>query len=181
MEDDVGAILTDPSTDTTEVYVLPKGFKNKEVMKYNSTQDFIDGKLETTFQLPFPWTGTGHVVYAGCLYYISHVKNKIVRYDFQARRMRKQNEISDALMGDECVYENNEHSEIELAFDETGLWASYCQNGTHGNIVLSRLDMYTLERKRTYHSTMHKNWMVNSFIACGKFYGLRKWFCHIAC
>ena len=88
--------------------------------------------------------------------------------------MRKQNEISDALMGEECTYENNEHSEIELAFDETGLWASYCQNGTHGNIVLSRLDMYTLERKRTYHSTMHKNWMVNSFIACGKFYGLRK-------
>ena len=88
--------------------------------------------------------------------------------------MRKQNEIADALMGEECTYENNEHSEIELAFDETGLWASYCQNGTHGNIVLSRLDMYTLERKRTYHSTMHKNWMVNSFIACGKFYGLRK-------
>ena len=28
MDDDVGAILTDPSTDTTEVYVLPKGFKN---------------------------------------------------------------------------------------------------------------------------------------------------------
>ena len=61
MDDDIGSVLTDPGTDTTEIYVLPKGFKNREVIKYNSTQDFIDDKVETTFQLPFPWTGTGHV------------------------------------------------------------------------------------------------------------------------
>merc|ERR1712176_459866 len=135
MDDDIGAVLTDPSTETTEIYVLPRGSKNKELLKYNSTQDFIDGKLETSYQLPFPWSGTGHVVYAGCLYYITHIKNNvkdevlIVRYEFKARKMRKKNEISDALRGEECIYENNDNSEIELAFDETGLWAAYCQNG----------------------------------------------------
>ena len=50
------------------------------------------------------------------------MKNRIIRYDFGARRMKKQNEIVDALLGEECNYENNEHSEIELAVDETGLW-----------------------------------------------------------
>ena len=54
------------------------------------------------------------------------MKNRIIRYDFGARRMKKQNEIVDALLGEECNYENNEHSEIELAVDETGLWVSCC-------------------------------------------------------
>ena len=65
-----------------------------------------------------------HVVYNNCLYYVTNVKNRIIRYDFGARRMKKQNEIVDALLGEECNYENNEHSEIELAVDETGLWVS---------------------------------------------------------
>ena len=101
-----------------------KGEKNREVIKYNSTEDLINEKRETTFQLPFPWTGSGHVVYNNCLYYVTNVKNRIIRYDFGARRMKKQNEIVDALLGEECNYENNEHSEIELAVDETGLWVS---------------------------------------------------------
>ena len=102
-----------------------KGEKNREVIKYNSTEDLINEKRETTFQLPFPWTGSGHVVYNNCLYYVTNVKNRIIRYDFGARRMKKQNEIVDALLGEECNYENNEHSEIELAVDETGLWVSH--------------------------------------------------------
>ena len=102
-----------------------KGEKNREVIKYNSTEDLVNEKRETTFQLPFPWTGSGHVVYNNCLYYVTNVKNRIIRYDFGARRMKKQNEIVDALLGEECNYENNEHSEIELAVDETGLWVSF--------------------------------------------------------
>ena len=104
------------------------GMRNREVTKYNSTDDLIQGRPETTYTLPFPWYGTGHVVYAGCLYYISHQKdkNKLIRYDFINRRMKKQNEIEDALLGEECHYENNENSEIDLFLDETGLWVSDC-------------------------------------------------------
>ena len=70
-------------------------------------------------------------------------------------------------------YLSGEYGAVELGLDESGLWASFCQNDTHGNIVLSRLDLYSLEPRRTYHSTLHRNWLYNSFVACGVYYGIR--------
>ena len=136
-----------------------KGEKNREVIKYNSTEDLINEKRETTFQLPFPWTGSGHVVYNNCLYYVTNVKNRIIRYDFGARRMKKQNEIVDALLGEECNYENNEHSEIELAVDETGLWVS--QNFL--KIMNHKLSLYW-----TMLILYGFNWLENDVIEIGK-------------
>ena len=90
--------------------------------------------------------------------------------------MRKQKDLPRAVVGEECAYESGEYGAVELGLDESGLWASYntiCQNDTHGNIVLSRLDLYSLEPRRTYHSTLHRNWLYNSFVACGVYYGIR--------
>lgn len=89
--------------------------------------------------------------------------------------MRKQKDLPRAVVGEECAYESGDYGAVELAVDETGLWASYCQNDTHGNIVLSRLDLYSLEPRRTYHSTLHRNWLLNSFVACGVYYGIRRY------
>jgi len=35
------------------------------------------------------------------------------------------------------------------------------------------LDLFSLENRRTYHSTLHRNWLMQSFIACGVYYGFR--------
>jgi len=169
----VGAWLSDPATDTGEIYVLLKGAQSKEILKFNSTRDLINDQIDTKYQLPFPWTGTGHVVYGGALYFVKQNSATIIRYEFAARRMRKQKDLPRAVVGEECAYESGEYGAVELGLDESGLWASYCQNDTHGNIVLSRLDLYSLEPRRTYHSTLHRNWLYNSFVACGVYYGIR--------
>lgn len=170
-----GAWLTDAATNSTEIYVLQKGAQNKEVLMFNSTEALNKDVIANKYQLPFPWTGTGHVVYGGALYFIKYNSATVIRYEFAARRMRKQKDLPRAVVGEECAYESGDYGAVELAVDETGLWASYCQNDTHGNIVLSRLDLYSLEPRRTYHSTLHRNWLLNSFVACGVYYGIRRY------
>ncbi|CBY37308.1 unnamed protein product [Oikopleura dioica] len=167
-----GAWLTDSASNGSEIYVFQQQGKSKTVLKFNSTEDLFADKVAETFNLPHPWYGTGHVVYNGALYYVREKPLGVIRYEFAARRMRKQKELDHATI-EECTYEDSELGGVELAVDETGLWVTYCNTESHGNIVLTRLDLFSLENRRTYHSTLHRNWLMQSFIACGVYYGFR--------
>ena len=120
--------MTDSASNGTEIYVLPQKGKSKTVLKFNSTEDLISDKIAETFNLPHPWYGTGHVVYNGALYYVRQKPLGVIRYEFAARRMRKQKELDHATI-EVCTYEDSELGGVELAVDETGLWVSYCNTG----------------------------------------------------
>ena len=77
-----GAWLTDAATNSTEIYVLQKGAQNKEVLMFNSTEALNKDVIANKYQLPFPWTGTGHVVYGGALYFIKYNSATVIRYNF---------------------------------------------------------------------------------------------------
>jgi len=74
-----GAWLTDSASNSTEIYVLQKGAHNKEVIKFNSTEALSKDEPSAKYQLPFPWTGTGHVVYGGALYFIKSNSATVIR------------------------------------------------------------------------------------------------------
>ena len=120
--------MTDSASNGSEIYVFQQQGKSKTALKFNSTEDLVADKVAETFNLPHPWYGTGHVVYNGALYYVREKPLGIIRYEFAARRMRKQKELDHATI-DECTYENSELGGVELAVDETGLWVTYCNTG----------------------------------------------------
>jgi hypothetical protein len=74
-----GAWLSDPASNTSEIFVFQKGMHNKEVLKFNSIEDLRNDTIADKYILPFPWTGTGHAIYAGALYYVKANSATVVR------------------------------------------------------------------------------------------------------
>ena len=68
----------------------------------NSTNDSDEENLEidqmfTEYLLPFPWTGTDHVMFKNHFYYVRFNSTTIVKYDINERRLKKSKEIPDVI------------------------------------------------------------------------------------
>lgn len=77
--------------------------QNDAVEGANSTEKIdSEDKMEidemfTEYLLPFPWTGTDHVLFKNHFYYIRFNTTTIVKYDIKERRLKKSKEIPDAM------------------------------------------------------------------------------------
>ncbi|MGH0171709.1 UNVERIFIED_CONTAM: hypothetical protein FKN15_010220 [Acipenser sinensis] len=62
------------------------------------------------------------------------------------------------------------YTDIDLAVDETGLWAIYSTSKAKGAIVLSRLDPDSLEVLHSWETSVRKQSVANAFVICGTLY-----------
>ncbi|KAK5919840.1 hypothetical protein CgunFtcFv8_023703 [Champsocephalus gunnari] len=148
-----GAWMTDPqaSHKNNRVWYMDSYTNNKIVKEYKSIADFVAGVESRTYNLPFKWAGTDHVVYNGSLYY-----NKM------------QSNIVGFIM---CTLTpGGGFSDIDLMADELGLWAVYATNQNAGNIVISKLNPDTLQILNTWDTEYSKRNAGESFMICGTLY-----------
>ncbi|XP_054609208.1 noelin-3-like isoform X4 [Dunckerocampus dactyliophorus] len=167
-----GAWMTDPQapSKTSKVWYMDGYTNNKIVKEYKSMADFMSGAESRTYNLPFKWAGTNHVVYNGSLYYNKMQSNIIVRYSFETGRVVTQRALESAGFHNVYPYTWGGFSDIDLMADELGLWAVYATNQNAGNIVVSRLNPDTLQMLSTWNTEYSKRNAGEAFMICGTLY-----------
>ncbi|KAG5847360.1 noelin-3-like [Anguilla rostrata] len=167
-----GAWMTDPqaSLENNRVWYMDSYTNNKIVREFKSMDDFVSGVESRTYNLPFKWAGTNHVVYNGSLYYNKYQSNIIVKYSFETGRILAQRALEYAGFHNVYPYTWGGFSDIDLMADELGLWAVYATNQNAGNIVISQLDPQTLEVLKTWYTEYSKRNAGESFMICGTLY-----------
>ncbi|KAL4635916.1 noelin-3 [Arapaima gigas] len=167
-----GAWMTDPqaSSRNNRVWYMDSYTNNRIVREYKSMADFVSGVESRTYNLPFKWAGTNHVVYNGSLYYNKYQSNIIVKYSFETGRVLAQRALEYAGFHNVYPYTWGGFSDIDLMADELGLWAVYATNQNAGNIVIGQLDPDTLEVRKTWNTEYSKRNAGESFMICGTLY-----------
>uniref|UniRef100_A0A4W5M5W5 Olfactomedin 3 n=1 Tax=Hucho hucho TaxID=62062 RepID=A0A4W5M5W5_9TELE len=167
-----GAWMTDPqaSPRNNRVWYMDSYTNNKIVKEYKSIADFVSGAESRTYNLPFKWAGTDHVVYNGSLYYNKVQSNIVVCYRFETGRVVTQRALENAGFHNVYPYTWGGFSDIDLMADELGLWAVYATYQNAGNIVISQLNPETLQVLGTWNTEYSKRNAGESFMICGTLY-----------
>ncbi|XP_076135581.1 noelin-2-like [Alosa pseudoharengus] len=158
-----------PSSDN-RVWSMDGYFKGRRVLEYRTMGDFVKGQNFVVHVLPYPWAGTGHVVYNGSLYYNKHQSNVVVQYHLRQRRVLLQRSLAEAGYNNTFPYSWGGWSDIDLMADETGLWAAHSSLSRGGSLTLSRLDPGTLEVLRSWDTGFPKRSAGEAFLICGTLY-----------
>ncbi|EPY76415.1 noelin-3 isoform 1 [Camelus ferus] len=152
------------------VWYMDSYTNNKIVREYKSIADFVSGAESRTYNLPFKWAGTNHVVYNGSLYFNKYQSNIIIKYSFDMGRVLAQRSLEYAGFHNVYPYTWGGFSDIDLMADEIGLWAVYATNQNAGNIVISQLNQDTLEVMKSWSTGYPKRSAGESFMICGTLY-----------
>uniref|UniRef100_A0A8C9EJJ6 Olfactomedin-like domain-containing protein n=1 Tax=Pavo cristatus TaxID=9049 RepID=A0A8C9EJJ6_PAVCR len=152
------------------VWYMDSYTNNKIVREYKSIADFVSGAESRTYNLPFKWAGTNHVVYNGSLYFNKYQSNIIIKYSFDTGRVLAQRSLEYAGFHNVYPYTWGGFSDIDLMADEIGLWAVYATNQNAGNIVISQLNQDTLEVLKSWSTGYPKRSAGESFMICGTLY-----------
>ncbi|KAG7260451.1 hypothetical protein CRUP_008802 [Coryphaenoides rupestris] len=125
-------------------------------------------RIDTVLLLPEAVESTGAALYRGSLYYQRRRSRTIVRYDLSSESIAARRDLPHAGFHGQFPYSWGGYTDIDLAVDESGLWAVYSTSKAKGAIVISKLDPDSLEVKRSWQTSIRKNSVANAFIICGK-------------
>ncbi|CAL8262598.1 unnamed protein product [Merluccius merluccius] len=152
---------------------------------YSSYENFIasTNHEEVTFAPSYSNTnaneGPSTVLYGDGLFYHCYNSADICRYDLTTKTMARITLPGNGFGFNNkfpyCYYSCHPYSDIDLEADETGLWAIYVALGSHGNMVVSRLewDGNALNITQTWETRMFKKAVTNAFMTCGVLYATR--------
>ncbi|KAG2461382.1 MYOC protein, partial [Polypterus senegalus] len=90
----------------------------------------------------------------------------------EQREHRRPRELPHAGFHGQYPYSWGGYTDIDLAVDESGLWAIYSTSKARGAIVLSQLNPASLEVRRTLQTNIRKQAVANAFLVCGTLYTL---------
>ncbi|XP_062277075.1 olfactomedin-like protein 3A [Scomber scombrus] len=169
--DTSGSWFRDPSEGSAKVYLL-SGIRNNTLLEYVSLRSFTERTTTPTpkvVQLPFPWQGTGHVVYNGFLYYHkADTPNQILKVDLLNSTVVDSTLLPGA--GRLPVYSLNPNTYVDLAVDELGLWVIHADIEYGGNLVITKLDKGTLAVEYIWDTQCKSRNAEGAFLICGTLY-----------
>ncbi|NXP41157.1 OLFL3 protein, partial [Leiothrix lutea] len=140
------------------VYVFPR---MREFTLFSAT------RKAARIKLPYPWVGTGHLVYDGHLYYI--------RQQGQSFQVIKFN-LANKTVVDSSVFPAEEQipvfglspsTYIEVSADEEGLWAIYATKEDEKNMCLAKLDPASLDIEQMWDTPCPRENAEGAFVVCG--------------
>uniref|UniRef100_A0A8C5M4A8 Olfactomedin like 3 n=1 Tax=Leptobrachium leishanense TaxID=445787 RepID=A0A8C5M4A8_9ANUR len=166
-----GLWTKDPIGTSEKVYVFD-GAGNDTVYIFNRMKEFTlspSTRKASKIKLPFPWIGTGHVVYGGNLYYIRQDD------EFQLIKFNLANKTvvdSSVLPIEEQVpvYGLSKFNYIDIVADEEGLWAIYATRENEKNICLAKLDSNSLGIEQMWDTPCPIENAESAFVVCGSLY-----------
>ncbi|KAM6937956.1 olfactomedin-4-like [Xenentodon cancila] len=122
--------------------------------------------------------GPNVVLYGGALYYNCYNEYSVCRFDLISKNISKFQLPSDTRYnskGNFCHLEEcYPYTDLDLATDESGVWVTYTTNKDYGNLVLSKVEENEpLRLGQTWRTSVYKQSMTNTFMACGILYATR--------
>ncbi|XP_075471444.1 olfactomedin-like protein 3 isoform X2 [Ascaphus truei] len=168
-----GLWTKDPVGNSEKVYIFD-GVGNDTVFVFSRMKEFTlssSSRKAAKIKLPFPWIGTGHVVYQGNLYYIRHEQDN----EFQVIKFNLANKtvVDSAVLPIEeqvPVYGLSQFSYIDIVADEEGLWAIYATKENEKNICLAKIDPSNLGIEQMWDTPCPIENAESAFVVCGALY-----------
>ncbi|NXN95111.1 OLFL1 protein, partial [Rhinopomastus cyanomelas] len=166
-----GSWMKDPGKKHVKIYVL-NGPVNHVVWEFSSIMAFTESNNALRARrvtLPFPWEGTGHVVYQGFLFYHRHGSlNEIIKFNIQRRNTTDRMLLPGA--GRVPAYQLSPSTKIDLAIDEQGLWAIHAEPETGGNLVVTKINHATMAVEHTWDTPCNSKDAEAAFMVCTTLY-----------
>ncbi|CAN9498691.1 unnamed protein product [Ophioblennius macclurei] len=122
--------------------------------------------------------GPNNVLYRGALYYNCYNQHEVCRFNLTAKTITtvklpegtRYNSKGNFCHLDDCY----PFTDLDLATDESGVWVTYTTSQDFGNLVLSKVEYgESLTLTRTWHTSVYKRAISNTFVACGVLYATR--------
>ncbi|NXF03109.1 OLFL1 protein, partial [Smithornis capensis] len=166
-----GSWMKDPGKKHTKIYLL-NGSVNNIILEFANIMTFMENNQTLKARrvtLPFPWEGTGHVIYQGFLFYHKYGSlNEIIKFNIQRRQVADQMLLPGA--GRIPAYQLSPHTKIDLAIDEQGLWAIHAEPETEGNILITKINHMTMAVEHTWDTPCNSKDAEAAFMACNTLY-----------
>ncbi|XP_051659940.1 olfactomedin-like protein 1 isoform X1 [Manacus candei] len=166
-----GSWMKDPGKKHAKIYLL-NGSVNNVIFEFANIMTFMENNQTLSARrvtLPFPWEGTGHVIYRGFLFYHRYGSlNEIIKFNMHSRKVADQMLLPGA--GRIPAYQLSPHTKIDLAIDEQGLWAIHAEPETGGNIVITKINHITMAVEHTWDTPCSSKDAEAAFMACNTLY-----------
>ncbi|XP_054714210.1 uncharacterized protein LOC129223869 isoform X2 [Uloborus diversus] len=171
-KEEVGSWFRDAfPTDTSEhKYYATFAYDPTHLYEYSSRENFRADNKSAHHELPFPFTGTGHLVYNGSFYYHQANSISLVRFELQDGRHWGL-KIWDSSAPEGPHLYSTDMSYMDVMADENGLWLVYASKFTNNTIVL-KVHPFTLVPEYAWNITLPHRSVGEMFIACGVLYGV---------
>ncbi|OXB55601.1 hypothetical protein ASZ78_013013 [Callipepla squamata] len=166
-----GSWMKDPGKKHTKIYLL-NGPVNNVIFEFANIMTFMESNHTLKARrviLPFPWEGTGHIIYHGFLFYHRHGSlNEIIKFNIQKRNIADHMLLPGA--GRIPAYQLSPFTKIDLAIDEQGLWAIHAEPEIGGNLVITKINHKTMSVEHTWDTTCSSKDAEAAFMACNTLY-----------
>uniref|UniRef100_A0A3P9CEZ7 Olfactomedin-like domain-containing protein n=1 Tax=Maylandia zebra TaxID=106582 RepID=A0A3P9CEZ7_9CICH len=142
---------------------------------YSSLSSLIIGVSNVQIHSSNPTTNTiqgpNNVLYGGALYYNCYNQDYVCRFNLTTKSVT----TLQLPKGNFCHLEEcYPYTDLDLATDESGVWVVYTTTQDFGNLVLSKLEEgETPVLGKTWRTSVYKQSVTNTFIACGVLYATR--------
>ncbi|XP_052551697.1 olfactomedin-like protein 1 [Tympanuchus pallidicinctus] len=166
-----GSWMKDPGKKHTKIYLL-NGTVNNVIFEFANIMTFMESNHTLKARrviLPFPWEGTGHIIYQGFLFYHRHGSlNEIIKFNIQKRNIVDYMLLPGA--GRIPAYQLSPSTKIDFAIDEQGLWAIHAEPEIGGNLVITKINHITMSVEHTWDTTCSSKDAEAAFMACNTLY-----------
>ncbi|NWR68222.1 OLFL1 protein, partial [Centropus unirufus] len=166
-----GSWMKDPGKKHAKIYLL-NGSVNNVILEFENIMTFMESNhtlKARRITLPFPWEGTGHILYQGFLFYHRYGSlNEIIKFNVQKRKVTDQMQLPGA--GKIPAYQLSPSTKIDLAVDEQGLWAIHAEPEAEGNIVITKINHVTMSVEHTWDTSCNSKDAEAAFMACNTLY-----------
>ncbi|XP_071750811.2 olfactomedin-4-like [Centroberyx gerrardi] len=122
--------------------------------------------------------GPSAVLYGEALYYGCYNRDAVCRFNLTTKSVTsvqlpkgtRFNSKGNFCRLDECY----PYTDLDLATDESGVWVIYTTTQDFGNLVVSQVEEgETPTINQTWHTSLYKQAVTNTFMACGVLYATR--------
>uniref|UniRef100_A0A8C8SY09 Olfactomedin like 3 n=1 Tax=Pelusios castaneus TaxID=367368 RepID=A0A8C8SY09_9SAUR len=166
-----GLWTKDPVGSSEKIYVFD-GTNNDTVYVFPRMREFTlfsTKRKAARIKLPYPWVGTGHLVYGGHLYYIRQQGTfQVIKFSLANKTIVD----SSVFPAEEQVpvFGLSTFNYIDVVADEEGLWAIYATRENEKNICLAKLDPVSLDTEQMWDTPCPRENAESAFVICGALY-----------
>ncbi|KAG6931471.1 olfactomedin like 3 [Chelydra serpentina] len=166
-----GLWTKDPMGSSEKIYVFD-GSSNDTVYVFPRMREFTlfsATRKAARIKLPYPWVGTGHLVYGGHLYYTRQQGTfQVIKFSLANKTVVD----SSVFPAEEQVpvFGLSAFNYIDIAADEEGLWAIYATRENEKNICLAKLDPVSLDIEQMWDTPCPRENAESAFVICGALY-----------